>query len=70
MKKKFPFLDQFFKKASFLRFMMNLWPVFRGSGIWIDYIKADYSEMQVSMKLNFFNNFFKISFDKSASVKI
>ena len=56
MKKKFPFIDQFLKKASFLRFMMNLWPVFRGAGIWIDEIKDDYSEIKVALKLSFFNS--------------
>ena len=66
MKKKFPFLDHFFKKASFLRFMMNLWPVLRGAGIWIDYIKDDYTEMQVSLKLTFFNsNMFGVHFGGS-----
>ncbi len=66
MKKKFPLIDQFVKKASVLRFMMNLWPVFRGSGIWIDYIKDDYSEMQVSLGLSFFNsNIFGVHFGGS-----
>lgn len=66
MKKKFPFIDQFLKKASFLRFMMNLWPVFRGAGIWIDEIKDDYSEIKVALKLSFFNsNIFGVHFGGS-----
>ena len=56
MKKKFPLKDTFLKKPSVIRFMMNLWPVFRGAGIRIDYIKDDYREMQVSLKLSFFNS--------------
>ena len=66
MKKKFPFLDKAFKRAGFIKFMMNLWPVFRGAGIWINYIKPDFSEMKVSIKLGFLNsNMFGVHFGGS-----
>ncbi len=34
--------------------LMNLWPVYRGTGGWISFISADWHEIQVQLPLNIF----------------
>jgi acyl-coenzyme A thioesterase PaaI-like protein len=41
-------------KRKLLRFL-NFWPPFMGAGISVDYIATDFTEIDVSMKLKFWN---------------
>ncbi|RME08411.1 MAG: DUF4442 domain-containing protein [Anaerolineae bacterium] len=42
-------------KASTLRFLMNIWPPFRGAGIRVRHIRPDYREILVEMPLRWYN---------------
>ena len=42
-------------KLRILKLGMNLWPPFLGAGIKVRYIRADYREVVVSMKLRWYN---------------
>jgi hypothetical protein len=42
-------------KASRLRWLLNCYPPYVGAGIRVGYIAQDYSEIQVSMKLRWYN---------------
>ena len=39
----------------FFRFILNVYPPYLGSGVWIDRISADWREVDVSMKLRWYN---------------
>lgn len=43
------------KKPTVLKYLINLWPPFWGTGIHVEYIANDFQEVIVGMKLRFYN---------------
>ncbi|MFQ5606131.1 MAG: DUF4442 domain-containing protein [bacterium] len=42
-------------KARNLKWLLNIYPPYLGTGIWIEHIAPDYSEVVVTMKLRWYN---------------
>ncbi|MFQ5639802.1 MAG: DUF4442 domain-containing protein [bacterium] len=43
-------------KAKTLKWMLNVYPPYLGTGIWIEYVAPDFSEIVVTMKLHWYNS--------------
>jgi acyl-coenzyme A thioesterase PaaI-like protein len=60
------FLRRFSLSARSVKFLLNVWPPYRGAGIYVEYLSADFREARVRLALRWFNrNYFGTHFGGS-----